>query len=194
VHPLAPIPALCTRGPAIPGDSAEVVTAVRTKKPEAVHQKTESPSEHWKNLAQRLSLNRAGEIPGVSVRQQELASWLISEWAGAQGGGAALRIAGDQRWLENEAIDYGDKARRWRWECGDCRDLWRRYVAARGDLRAMRTIGRIGSKTRKVLGRHSRHAGASRHAVVLAVSATTRGRGRSRYSESRRSEEAPHRY
>ncbi|PYX49179.1 MAG: hypothetical protein DMG76_37960 [Acidobacteria bacterium] len=114
--------------------------------------------------------------------------------AGAEGGWAALRIAGDEQWLENEAIDYGDKARRWPSECGDCRDLWPRYVAARGDLRTIRTIGRIGSKTRKVICRHSRHVGGSRHAVVLAVSATTRGRGRSRYSQGQRSEEAPNRY
>ena len=60
---------------------------MRTKKPEAIHQKTELPSEHSKNLAQRLSLHRAGEIPSVRVRQQELASWLISGLAGAKGGG-----------------------------------------------------------------------------------------------------------
>src|ERR1700737_1723198 len=41
VHRLAPIPALCTRGPATPGDAAEATRAVRTKKPEAAHQKTE---------------------------------------------------------------------------------------------------------------------------------------------------------
>src|SRR3984893_1750920 len=74
--------------------------------------------------------------------------------------------------------------------------VWRLpgLVAARGDLRTIRTIGRTGAKTGKVICRHSRHAGGSRHAVVLAVSATTRGRGGSGYCEGQRSEETPNRY
>src|SRR5260370_14345566 len=118
----------------------------------------------------------------------------MSQWAGVKAGWASLPIAGDERWLENESIDERQQGGHWPSECGDCRDLWLRNVAAPGYRRTIRTIGRTGSKTRNVICRHSRHAGGSRHAVVLAVSATTCGRGGSGYSEGQGSEETPKRY
>src|SRR5260370_29240150 len=117
----------------------------------------------------------------------------MSQWAGVKAGWASLPIAGDERWLENEAIDHRNQAGHWPSECRDSRDLWLRNVAAPGYRRTIRTIGRIGSKTRNVICRDSPHAGGSRRAVVLAVSATTRGRGGSGDSEGQPSEEGPNR-
>jgi hypothetical protein len=45
-----------------------------------------------KNLAQRVSLNRAGEIPSVRVRQQELGSSLIQSWLEPKAGGPRCEL------------------------------------------------------------------------------------------------------